>query len=134
MLSNVCSKAKCQHVLHWHARCKIKEDVDVVSGDLDTKEKSQAEKDFQKKKDSDKEREEFGKGLKGDATGRNQAYDAFRLVQTYYSDAYLDLDNEEDKKMYRDWCLYNMKLLFQNFEESLPTNPEKPEIADPEGI
>ena len=60
-------------------------------------------------------------------------FDAFRLVQTYFSDAYLDLSNEEDQKMYRDWCLYNMKLLFQNFEESLPTNPEDPEIENPEG-
>ena len=60
-------------------------------------------------------------------------FDAFRLVQTYFSDAYLDLSNEEDQKMYRDWCLYNMKLLFQNFEESLPTNPEEPNIENPEG-
>ena len=53
--------------------------------------------------------------------------------KTYFSDAYLDLSNEEDQKMYRDWCLYNMKLLFQNFEESLPTNPEEPNIENPEG-
>ena len=72
--------------------------------------------------------------MEGDATGRNQAYDTFRLVQTYFSDAYLVLSNEEDQKMFRDWCLYNMKLLFQNFEESLPTSPESPEIADPEGV
>ena len=116
------------------------DDMDIVSDDekaADEKEKednkSQTEKDFDKKKQSDKEKEEFGAGLDGDATGRNQAFDAFRLVQTYFSDAYLDLSNEEDQKMYRDWCLYNMKLLFQNFEESLPTNPEKPEIENPEG-
>ena len=41
--------------------------------------------------------------------------------KSYFSDAYLDLANGEDQKMYRDWCLYNMKLLFKNFEESLPT-------------
>lgn len=116
------------------------DDMDIVSDDeKDAEEKevednkSQAEKDFDKKKESDKEKEEFGAGLDGDATGRNQAFDAFRLVQTYFSDAYLDLSNEEDQKMYRDWCLYNMKLLFQNFEESLPTNPEEPEIENPEG-
>ena len=116
------------------------DDMDIVSDDekaADEKEKednkSQTEKDFDKKKQSDKEKEEFGAGLDGDATGRNQAFDAFRLVQTYFSDAYLDLSNEEDQKMYRDWCLYNMKLLFQNFEESLPTNPEDPEIENPEG-
>ena len=108
-------------------------DIDVVSDDSE-KQKTQTEKDFDKKKESDKEKEEFGSGMQGDATGRNQAFDTFRLVQTYFSDAYLDLDNESDKKMFRDWCLYNMKLLFQNFEESLPTNPEAPEIPDPEGV
>ena len=116
------------------------DEMDIVSDeekDAEEKEiennKSQTEKDFEKKKESDKEKEEFGSEMQGDATGRNQAFDAFRLVQTYFSDAYLDLSNEQDQKMYRDWCLYNMKLLFQNFEESLPTAPEAPEIADPEG-
>ena len=116
------------------------DEMDIVSDDeKDAEEKeiednkSQAEKDFEKKKEADKEKEEFGAGLDGDATGRNQAFDAFRLVQTYFSDAYLDLSNEEDQKMYRDWCLYNMKLLFQNFEEALPTNPEEPDIENPEG-
>ena len=119
---------------------KDDDEMDIVSDDeKDAEEKeiednkSQAEKDFEKKKESDKEKEEFGAEMQGDATGRNQAFDAFRLVQTYFSDAYLDLSNEQDQKMYRDWCLYNMKLLFQNFEESLPTSPEAPEIADPEG-
>ena len=112
------------------------DDMDIVSDDekaAEEKEKTQTEKDFDKKKESDKEKEQFGAGLDGDATGRNQAFDTFRLVQTYFSDAYLDLSNEEDQKMYRDWCLYNMKLLFQNFEESLPTNPEEPNIENPEG-
>ena len=113
------------------------DEMDIVSDEEkedEEKNKSQAEKDFQKKKEADREKDEFGSGMEGDATGRNQAYDTFRLVQTYFSDAYLDLSNEEDQKMFRDWCLYNMKLLFQNFEESLPTSPDAPEIADPEGV
>ena len=112
------------------------DDMDIVSDEEKKEEednKSQTEKDFEKKKKSDEEKETFGAGLDGDATGRNQAFDAFRLVQTYFSDAYLDLSDEEDQKMYRDWCLYNMKLLFQNFEESLPTNPDEPNIENPEG-
>lgn len=116
------------------------DEMDIVSDDeKDAQEKeiennkSQTEKDFEKKREADKEKEEFGAGLKGDATGRNQAFDAFRLVQTYFSDSYLDLDNQEDQKMFRDWMLYNLKLLFQNFEESLPTNPEEPNIENPEG-
>jgi hypothetical protein len=98
------------------------------------KNKSQAEKDFRKKKEAEQEKAEFSGELEGDTTGRNQAFDAFRLVQSYFSDAYLDLANEDDQKMYRDWCLYNLKLLFQNFEESLPQAPEEPNIKDPEGI
>ena len=112
------------------------EDMDIVSDDEKQEKednKSQAEKDFDKKKEADAEKQEFGAGLDGDTTGRNQAFDAFRLVQSYFSDAYLDLANEEDQKMYRDWCLYNMKLLFKNFEESLPTAPEQPNIQNPEG-
>jgi len=112
----------------------IGDDMDIVSDDEKEEEnKSQAEKDFDKKKESESEKQEFGSGLDGDTTGRNQAFDAFRLVQSYFSDAYLDLANEEDQKMYRDWCLYNMKLLFKNFEESLPTAPSQPNIENPEG-
>ena len=96
--------------------------------------KSQAEKDFNKKKEKDSEKADFGGELEGDTTGRNQAFDAFRLVQSYFSDAYLDLANADDQKMYRDWCLYNLKLLFQNFEESLPQSPDEPDIENPEGI
>jgi len=80
------------------------------------------------------EKQEFGGGITGDTTGRNQAFDAFRLVQSYFSDAYLDLANKDDQKMYRDWCLYNLKLLFQSFEQSLPQAPEEVNIDSPEGV
>jgi len=113
------------------------DDMDIVSDDERAeaeKNKTQAEKDYQKKKDADSEKQDFGAGLDGDTTGRNQAFDAFRLVQSYFSDAYLDLANADDQKMYRDWCLYNLKLLFQNFEEALPQSPDEPNIENPEGI
>jgi hypothetical protein len=117
------------------------EGIDVVTDEEKADEekkaennKSQAEKDFDKKKESETEKQDFGGELAGDTTGRNQAFDAFRLVQSYFSDAYLDLANEEDQKMYRDWCLYNLKLLFQNFEESLPQAPDQPNIDNPEGV
>jgi hypothetical protein len=117
------------------------EGIDVVTDEEKADEekeaennKSQAEKDFNKKKEAETEKADFGGELEGDTTGRNQAFDAFRLVQSYFSDAYLDLANEEDQKMYRDWCLYNLKLLFQNFEESLPQAPDQPNIENPEGV
>lgn len=114
------------------------ETADVVSDEFDEadekeaeKNKSQAEKDFDKKSSDNKKREEFGAGVDGDSTGRNQAFDAFNLVQTYFSDAYLDLNNPDDIEMFKKWGLYNIKLLLDKYEEQLNTNPETPDIQDP---
>jgi len=111
---------------------------DVVSDEFDKEEekekiknKSQAEKDFDKKSNDDEKRKEFGAGVQGDSTGRNQAFDAFNLVQTYFSDAYLDLNNPEDQEMYKKWGLYNIKLLLDKYEEELNSNPAAPNIEDP---
>ena len=113
------------------------EDNDVVSDELEaekeaSKNLSQVEKDVEKKKSQDREREDFGGGLEGDSTGRNQAYDTFNLVQSYFSDAYLDLNNQEDSTMFTKWCLYNLKLLLQSYEEELNLNAEAPDIQDPQ--
>lgn len=114
------------------------ETADVVSDEFDEEEekekiknKSQAEKDFEKKSNDDEKRKEFGAGVEGDSTGRNQAFDAFNLVQTYFSDAYLDLNNPNDIEMFKKWGLYNIKLLLDKYEEQLNTNPETPDIQDP---
>ena len=114
------------------------EDGDVVSDEFDAeddkekeKNKTQAEKDFEKKSADDEKRKEFGAGVEGDSTGRNQAFDAFNLVQTYFSDAYLDLNNPEDIEMYKKWGLYNIKLLLDKYESELNTNPDEPDIEDP---
>ena len=114
------------------------ETADVVSDEFDEadekeaeKNKSQAEKDFDKISSDNKKREEFGAGVDGDSTGRNQAFDAFNLVQTYFSDAYLDLNNPDDIEMFKKWGLYNIKLLLDKYEEQLNTNPETPDIQDP---
>ena len=111
---------------------------DIVSDEFDEKEsaekeksKTQAEKDFDKKSETDSEREKFGAGVEGDSTGRNQAFDAFNLVQTYFSDAYLDLNNPEDQEMYKKWGLYNVKLLLDKYEQELNSNPAAPNIEDP---
>ena len=109
---------------------------DVVSGDIEaekekSKDLSQVEKDVEKKKAKDKEREEFGAGLQGDSTGRNQAFDAFNLVQSYFSDNYLDLDSIEDREMFKKWGLYNLKLLIDSYEEELNPGLEAPNIENP---
>jgi len=114
------------------------EDVDVVSDefkDAEDKEteknKTQAQKDFEKKSEDEEKKKEFGSGVEGDSTGRNQAFDAFNLVQTYFSDAYLDLNNPEDIEMFKKWCLYNIKLLLDKYETELASSPEEPNIEDP---
>jgi hypothetical protein len=114
------------------------EENDVVSDEFEDEEnkeiennKTQAAKDFDKKKDLEKEREEFGSGIEGDSTGRNQSFDAFNLVQSYFSDAYLDLNNPEDQEMYKKWGLYNIKLLLDKYEQELDNSPETPNIENP---
>ena len=111
---------------------------DVVSDEFEEKEnteaeksKTQVEKDFEKKSSMNQEREKFGAGVEGDSTGRNQAFDAFNLVQSYFSDAYLDLNNPEDQEMYKKWGLYNIKLLLDKYEEELSSNPVAPDIENP---
>jgi|SRR5210317_1280188 len=110
---------------------------DVVSDELEAEKESsqnlsQVEKDVEKKKSQEQERESFGGGLEGDTTGRNQAYDTFNLVQSYFSDAYLDLNNDEDKTMFKKWGLYNLKLLLDSYEEELNPNIESPDIQNPQ--
>ena len=112
------------------------DDNDVVSDELETekeqnKQLSQVEKDVEKKKSKDSERVEFGSGLEGDSTGRNQAFDAFNLVQSYFSDNYLDLDSPEDQSMFKKWGLYNLKLLLTSYEEELNPGLETPNIQNP---
>jgi hypothetical protein len=114
------------------------ETADIVSDDFKEEEekeviknKTQAQKDFDKKSDDNEKRKEFGAGVDGDSTGRNQAFDAFNLVQTYFSDAYLDLNNPDDIEMFKKWGLYNIKLLLDKYEEQLNSNPEAPDIQDP---
>ena len=116
---------------------ELGDDNDVVSDELtaekeSAKNLSQVEKDVEKKKSQESEREQFGGGLDGDSTGRNQAYDTFNLVQSYFSDAYLDLNNADDKEMYKKWGLYNLKLLLDSYEEELSPNLETPDIQNPQ--
>ena len=103
-------------------------EIDDTAGDDQTK------KDFAKKEKENEEKASLNPEIEqGDTTGRNQAFDTFRLVQSYFSDAYLDLDNQDDKNMFKDWCLYNMKLLLDNYEDQLAAAPEEPNIENPEG-
>lgn len=114
------------------------ESNDIVSDEIEgeknaenDKNKTQAQKDFDKKSDMDQKRKDFGAGVDGDTTGRNQSFDAFNLVQSYFSDAYLDLNNPEDQEMFKKWGLYNVKLLLDKYEDELNNEIQAPNIENP---
>jgi len=69
--------------------------------------------------------------LKGmNVTGRNFASTTFNKVENQIQDAYESLADEEDRKLYKEYMLTNLKLYFDRFEEELqPTVPE-PESPD----
>ena len=63
-------------------------------------------------------------------TGRNFASTTFNKIENQIQDAYESLADEEDRTLYKDYMLTNLKLYFDRFEEELqPTVPE-PESPD----
>jgi len=65
-----------------------------------------------------------------DETGRNIALQAFKRVEKQTREAYMILANEEDRKVFYDYLITNLKLHFDRFEDELkstvpePTTPE----------
>ena len=70
--------------------------------------------------DGPSDEESFGQGLEGmDETGRNMAYTSFRKISQYILDAYDTLANMEDKNVFVDYLVTNLKLYFDKFEAEL---------------
>ena len=71
--------------------------------------------------------EEFGSGLEGtDETGRNMAYQSFKKIEKAILDSYELLSNADDRELYYDYLLANLKLYFDRFEEELSTSVSEP--------
>jgi len=71
--------------------------------------------------------EEFGTGLEGtDQTGRNMAYASFKKIERNILDAYELLSNDEDKELFYDYLITNLKLYFDKFEDELAGNLDEP--------
>ena len=71
--------------------------------------------------------EEFGTGLEGaDQTGRNMAYSSFKKIERNILDSYELLSNDEDKELFYDYLITNLKLYFDKFEDELASNLEEP--------
>jgi hypothetical protein len=81
--------------------------------DIDGDSKEEPEKDLDP-------RAEFGQGLEGaEETGRNVAFDTFKKIGTNIVDAYDVLGSDDDKDLFYDYLITNMKLYFDKFESDL---------------
>ena len=77
--------------------------------------------------DTPSDEEQFGTGLEDmDETGRNMAYSTFRKINQYILDSYDSLANPEDKKIFLDYLITNVKLYFDKFEAELAKTVEEP--------
>ena len=72
--------------------------------------------------------EEFGTGVPegADETGRNMAYQSFKKIEKAILDAYELLSNADDRELFYDYLLANLKLYFDRFEEELDVSVEEP--------
>jgi len=70
-------------------------------------------------------RDDFG--LTGqDKTGRNMAYSSFNKVEKNVLDAYDLLSSDEDREIFYDYLITNLKLYFDKFEDELQTSLQEP--------
>jgi len=70
-------------------------------------------------------REDFG--IEGqDVTGRNMAYSSFKKIESNIIDAYELLSNDEDKELFHDYLVANVKLYFDKFETELAGSVDEP--------
>ena len=96
-------------------------DIDIEDDDEEAK-KIPVEDD-----DQPDEKDDFGSGLEGlDETGRNMAFTTFKKISQYILDAYDMLANVEDKKIFVDYLITNMKLYFDKFEQEIQKDVDEP--------
>ena len=73
---------------------------------------------MEQEEEPEDERDTFG--IEGqDKTGRNVAYDTFKKIGANIIDAYDVLDGSEDKGLFYDYLITNLKLYFDKFENDM---------------
>ncbi len=66
-------------------------------------------------------------GLDGEeVTGRNFAFSTFQKIENQIIDSYSLLDNGEDRNLFFDYLVTNLKLYFDKFEDELRAQIEEP--------
>lgn len=61
-----------------------------------------------------------------DLTGRNFALETFKKIQKQILETYSLLSNEQDREIFYDFLITNVKLYFDKFETELEASPEEP--------
>ena len=100
------------------------EEVDV-GGDMDKFIDIRSDKEKQADEEPADPREDFG--IEGeDETGRNMAYSSFKKIESNIIDSYELLGDPEDKELFHDYLIANVKLYFDKFEDELSGSVDEP--------
>jgi len=108
----------------------IQEAVDIEVG---APEENPAFIDVEKKEATPEEEVEDFTISGQDKTGRNRAYTDYKDIEKNLISAFDDLDDPEDRQMFKEYLLTNLKLYFERFEEELQTDLPSPDIETPAG-
>ena len=107
----------------------LTEDIEIsLDGDDDEQDKFiDIRTDAEKKKDEEPEDPRDSFGIEGeDETGRNMAYSSFKKIESNVIDSFELLSNQEDKDLFHDYLIANVKLYFDKFEDELSDTVPEP--------
>ena len=110
------------------------EDIEMNVGEEDSVESPDEEAfidiDGSSEEEEISDEEQFGLGADGDETGRNMAFQAFERIEKSIVDAYNLLSADEDRELFYDYLLTNLKLYFDKFEDELANVLPEPTTAE----
>ena len=98
-------------------------DIDIQDDDkfIDVRGEEEPEEEEQSEAESE------GFAIAGeDETGRDMAYTTFKSIESNILDAFNVLSNNEDKRLFYDYLITNLKLYFDKFEEEMSVSLEMP--------
>ena len=105
------------------------QDITMNVGDDEDKFIPVRDVDIEPEEEVEVEEDEFS--IEGeDLTGRNFAANTWNKVEKQTLDAFESLGDEEDRDLFKDYLLTNLKLYFDKFEEELQANLSEPESPD----
>ena len=108
----------------------VNEDIEIELGDEEDPDQDKfidLRSDAEKKADEKPEDPLADFGIEGeDETGRNMAYNSFKKIETSVVNSYELLSAEEDKELFHDYLIANVKLYFDKFETELAGTVEEP--------